>query len=70
MRMIRKSMLMLALGSVLAGSAVVSYAQQGPKPEGEKPELQQDALKSGTGTPIVIAQEDEKKPKKPADLAS
>lgn len=43
--MFRKLILTLALGSALAGLTAGVYAQEAPKPEGEKPELQQDSPK-------------------------
>jgi hypothetical protein len=39
--MTRKSLLILAAGSILAASA--AFAQEAPKPEGGKPEVRQEA---------------------------
>lgn len=47
----RKLVLTLAVSGALAGLAGGVYAQEAPKPEGEKPELQQEAPKPETEKP-------------------
>ena len=59
----RKLILTLAVSSALAGLAGSVYAQEAPKPETEKPELQQLVPQLKSALPWFIAEgEDEKKP--------
>ena len=57
----RKLVLTLAVSSALAGLAGGVYAQEAPKPEGEKPELQQLAPQLEIAVPSFIAEGDEDK---------
>lgn len=57
----RKLILTLAVSGALAGLAGGVYAQEAPKPEGEKPELQQLVPQLETALPWFIAEGDEDK---------
>lgn len=57
----RKLILTLAVSGALAGLAGGVYAQEAPKPEGEKPELQQLVPQLETALPWFVAEGDEDK---------
>ncbi|MBI2509727.1 MAG: hypothetical protein HYV99_07140 [Betaproteobacteria bacterium] len=59
----RKLVLTLAVSGALAGLAGGAYAQEAPKPEEEKPQLQQLFPQPETALPWLIADShEEKKP--------
>ena len=59
----RKLVLTIAVSAALAGLAGGVYAQEAPKPEGVKPELQQLVPQREMALPWFIAEgDDEKKP--------
>lgn len=57
----RKLIMTLAVSGALAGLAGGVYAQEAPKPETEKPELQQLVPQLEMVLPLFIAEGDEKK---------
>ena len=57
----RKLILTLAVSGALAGLAGGVYAQEAPKPEGEKPELQQLVPQLEIALPWFVSEGDEDK---------
>lgn len=65
-----KLVLTLAVSSALAGLAGGVYAQEAPKPDDEKPQLQQLVSQLEIALPWFIAEGDEdKKPEQPQLIA-
>ena len=66
----RKLLLTLAVSGAFTGLAGGVYAQEAPKPEGEKPELQQLVPQLEIALPWFVADGDEdKKPEQPQLIA-